>query len=127
MRDISRAGYEFASTRLVDLPERLSLRDLLERRVRHDVETHNRAPQRLFEGLVQPSDAIRHAAGHRLPAARSLDPAPMVAAAHAAVSAGMLRLRVGDGHVEDLDAIIDLAAAEVVVAELARPVVAAGA
>jgi hypothetical protein len=127
MRDVSRAGYEFDRVELSGLPARLTVRELLEHRVRLDVATHARAPSRVFRGLVQPADAIRHSDGHRLPSARTLDAEPMVAAAHAAVTAGLLAVRAGGEVLQDLDAVIELTAGDEVVAELRRPVVASGA
>jgi hypothetical protein len=126
MRDVSRAGHELDRVDLHGLPDRVTVGDLLERRVRHDVEAHARAPGRVFRGLVQPEDAIRHSDGHHLRTVRALDPEPLVAAAHEAVTVGLLILRVGDQALSDLDAIVDVAANEQVVAELRRSVVARG-
>jgi hypothetical protein len=126
MRDMSRAGHELGRAELDELPERLTVHELLERRVRHDVDVHARAPGRVFRGLVQPHDAVRHSDGHHLGTVRALDPEPLVAAAHEAVTLGLLVLRVGDRVLSDLDAVIDVAASGEVVAELRRSVVARG-
>jgi hypothetical protein len=127
MRDVSRAGHELDRVDLHDLPDHLTVGELLEHRVRHDVEVHARAPGRVFRGLVQPPDAVRHSDGHHLPTVRTPDPAPLVAAAHEAVTRGLLVLRVGDHVLSDLDAVVDVAAADQVVSELRRSIVARGA
>jgi hypothetical protein len=127
MRDVSRAGHELDRVLLDGLPERLTVAELLEHRVRHDVEVHARAPGRVFRGLVQPQDAIRHSDGHHLPTVRELDPEPLVAAAHEAVTAGLLVLRVGELTLSDLEAAVDVDDADQVIAELRRSIVARGA
>jgi hypothetical protein len=124
MRDVSRSGYEFADVVLTGLPARMTVRELLEHRVRTDASTHNRSPSRVFRGLVQPADAVRHSDGHRLPTARAVDPEPMVAAALEAVQTGMLTLRAGDRTVDELDAVVEIDAVDEVVAQLLRPIVA---
>jgi hypothetical protein len=55
---------------------------------------------------------------------RVLEPEPLVAAAHEAVAMGLLVLRVGDQILSDLDAVVDVAANDQVVAELRRSIVA---
>jgi hypothetical protein len=124
MRDMSRAGHELGRVELDELPERLTVLQLLEHRVRHDVAAHARAPGRVFRGLVQPQDAVRHSDGHHLRTVRVLEPEPLVAAAHEAVAMGLLVLRVGDQILSDLDAVVDVAANDQVVAELRRSIVA---
>jgi hypothetical protein len=126
MRDVSRAGHELDRVHLDDLPDRMTLEELLEHRVRHDVAVHARAPGRVFRGLVQPQDAVRHSDGHHLTTVRRLDPEPLVAAAHEAVSIGLLVLRVGDRALSELDAVIDVTSSAEVVAELRRSIVARG-
>lgn len=53
--------------------ERVSVRELLRRRVQAEVETYNTAQPECFRGLVQPTDAERVLDGYRLRKRRPLD------------------------------------------------------
>ncbi len=125
-RDVSRAGHELSRAEVEDLAGPVSLRALLAHRVHAEVAAHNRAPARLFTGLVQPLDAVRYSAGSQLPEARPLDADRCVRAVEEAAGAGVLRVRVDGGELlGDLDAVIDADAVTEVTVVLARPVVAA--
>lgn len=60
--------------------ERITARELIERRVRHEVDDYNQKGPEYFHGLVQPTDAERVLNGWRLKKARRVDADQQVAA-----------------------------------------------
>ena len=64
----------------LDLPgERTTTRELIRRRVEHEVALHNaKRDQGVFQGLVQPTGAEQALNGWRLKKPRALDPAAQV-------------------------------------------------
>jgi hypothetical protein len=124
MRDISRAGHELGRTMLADLPEHLTIRALLGRRIRDEVSVYNRDPGPVYVGFVQPEDAVRYRDGHRMRRPRPLDADRFVLAAEQAVDAGLLSFRFGDRTVDDLDVEVVPAELDEIVAVMERPVVA---
>jgi hypothetical protein len=124
LRDVSRAGHELGRTTLTDLPRRLSLRELVETRVRGEVAAYNADPGPLYVGVVQPEDAIRSSDGHRMRRPRQLDADRFVLAVEQAADAGLLRFRVGTEVVTGLDTEVDLEAHDELVVVLERPLVA---
>ena len=126
IRDVSRAGHELSRAEVEGLSGAVSLRAILAHRVRREVADHNRAPTRLFTGLVQPLDAIRYRAGSQLREARTLDAERCVRAVEEAAAAGVLRVRVDGGEpTSDLDRLIEAGAVAELTVVLERPVVAA--
>lgn len=122
-RDVTRAGREL-SRAVVGAPTgATTVGELLDLRIRREVETYNRQPGPTFLGLVQPADSIRHSDGFRVRRPRELDAELAVAAAREAAAAGMLSLRVGDDAV-DLDTPLDPAEHDEILVVLERPVVA---
>ena len=83
--------------------ERVTARDLIERRVRHEVEAYNRTTPDVFEGLVQPTDAERILNGWRLKSPRIIDADRQVARACDAFNAGRILVLVDDRQLETLD------------------------
>jgi hypothetical protein len=83
--------------------ERLTARELIERRVRHEVEDYNARAPEYFEGLVQPADAERVLNGWRLKRARRIDADEQVAGALAAFVENRILLLVDDRQIETLD------------------------
>lgn len=124
MRDVSRAGHELGRTQLTGLPSPCTLRELLRHRVHADVAAYNLEPGPVFEGLVQPADAIRHTGGFRMQRPRPLDADLLIAAAEEAVGRGLLRVQVGAATLGDLDAELVPDDHDEVLAVLERPVVA---
>ena len=126
IRDVSRAGHELSRAEVVDLTGAVRLGEILAHRVRAEVTAHNRAPARLFTGLVQPVDAVRYRAGSQLPEARPLDVERCVRAVEEAAAAGVLRVRVDGGEpTSDLEAVVDVDDVTELTVVLERPVVAA--
>ena len=124
LRDVSRAGHELGRIELEDLPERLTLRALLARRIRDEVAVYNAEPGPVYVGFVQPEDAVRYSDGHRMRRPRRLDAERFVQAAEQAAEAGLLRVALGETLVSDLDVEVALAEHDELVLVLERPVVA---
>lgn len=123
MRDESRAGHVLGGTRIVDLPDEVSVRDVVRTRIRGEVAAYNDDPGPVFHGLVQPADAVRHSDGFRMRQPRPLDAESLIAAAEEAIGLGLLRLRLDDRPV-DLDELIAPADHDELIAVLERSVVA---
>lgn len=121
--DRSRSGHELGRSVVADLPERLSLGALLERRIRAEVAAYNADPGPRYVGLVQPEDAIRYSDGHRLRTPRTLDGDRFVLAFVQAVAAGLVELRVGELVTAELTTQVDLTDDTLVEVVMARPVV----
>jgi hypothetical protein len=83
--------------------EKVTARELIERRVRHEVDAHNRSPLGTFLGLVQPSESERVLNGWRLRTPRAIDADEQVTRAWEAFSVGRIILLVDDRQVETLD------------------------
>ena len=103
IRDKTPLGKETRAFQLSDLTETMTLRDLIRRRVREEVEEFNREDMEVFRGLVQPTDAEADLNGFRLRKRRKLQwEAQSEAAIHSFESNGFLVL-VGDRQVDELD------------------------
>ena len=81
--DQTTSGEELGKLRLELVSDRVTVRELIERRVRHEVEAFNaRAEEGFFNGLVEPTDAERALnGGVRLKRHRRLDADEQVATA----------------------------------------------
>lgn len=83
--------------------ERMTVRELLERRVRAEVERYNATEPGVFNGLVEPTEAERTQNGYRLKTKRKLDwQAQHEEACRAFESNGFLLL-VDDSQLDSLD------------------------
>ena len=107
-RDETATGRELARHTLPDLPERITVRELLRLRVREEVARHNAAPGRHFAGLVQPVDAEVALNGYRLPRKRRLDWHRQADVAEAAFARNGFFILLNDRQVEDLEETVDL-------------------
>jgi ribonucleotide reductase beta subunit family protein with ferritin-like domain len=83
--------------------ERVTARELIERRVRHEVEIYNRTTPEIFQGLVQPTDAEQILNGWRMNTPRLLDAERQIARALDAFRHNRILLLVDDRQVETLD------------------------
>lgn len=124
LRDLSRTGHELGGAEVGGLSATTSLRDILRIRIRSEVARYNAAPGTVFDGLVQPADAVRHRDGHHLATPRPLDPDRLVTAAEEAVAAGVLGFLLEGDFVTELDRDIHVDDHEELVLVLQRPVVA---
>ncbi|MCU1355879.1 MAG: hypothetical protein JWM89_1297 [Acidimicrobiales bacterium] len=96
---------------LDDVPETLSLRDLIRLRVREEVARHNANPSDVFDGLVCPEDGEAGPSGYRLPSSRRIDWEQQADAAIRAFEHNGFFVLVGNAQVTDLDAQVDLSEA----------------
>jgi len=83
--------------------ESVTARELIERRVRHEVNMYNEKAPDIFLGLVQPTDSERTLNGWRLKTPRSINAEEQVANAWEAFSRGRILLLVDDRQVDILD------------------------
>jgi hypothetical protein len=83
--------------------ERITVRELIERRVRQEVEGYNRSGPEVFRGLVQPSDAEQALNGWKLKKPRHIDADQQVEHACAAFVQGRILVLVDDKQIDDLD------------------------
>jgi hypothetical protein len=90
--------------------ERITVRQLIESRVRREVDAINRAPAKEFRTLVQPTDAERTLNGFKLRKPKPIDPDLQCALAFDAFERNRFFLLVDDRQVERLDQEIVLGA-----------------
>lgn len=117
--DETTAGTCDAAWALEILEERLSLRELIRRRIFQEVAEFNArlddpdllaaGVETLFRGLVQPSDAERTLNGYRLKNPRRIDPEQQCARALEAFGRNGFLVLVGDRQILELDDEMDLA------------------
>ncbi|MEV4713691.1 hypothetical protein [Micromonospora sp. NPDC049374] len=107
--DESTAGARIPAWALQIFEERLTLRELIHRRIHQEVAEHNAAspePRRL---LVQPTATERALNGDRgEPPRRRVDPQRQIALAEQAFRGNGFVVLVGDRQVEELDDEVDL-------------------
>jgi hypothetical protein len=84
--------------------EKITARELIERRVRHEVAVYNQNTPDTFLGLVQPTESERALnRGWRLKKPRSISAEEQVASAWEAFSRGRILLLVDERQVDTLD------------------------
>ena len=89
---------------------RVSAREIIERRVRMEVQTFNeQQDQQVFRGLVQPTDTERELNGYRLRKPRKIDADEQIRRAIEAFESNRFFMLVGDRQVESLDELIGIA------------------
>jgi hypothetical protein len=87
---------------------RITVRDLIRHRVRHEVEEYNRRKPDTFRGLVQPTDSERTLNGYKLKQPRAIDADAQLAKAIGAFQGNQIIMLVDDRQVESLDEEITL-------------------
>lgn len=122
--DISRIGHQLGRGRLTDLPARLPLGELLDRRVRAEVAAYNADPGPVYGGLVQPHDAVRYSEGSRMRRLRQLDADVFAAAVREALETRILHVRAGEQVLTTSDDEVAVAELDEVTVVLNRPVIA---
>ncbi len=90
----------------VELPDTITVRELIRLRVREEVARHNAAPTTLFKGLIQPTDAEIERNGFRLRKPRRLDWEAQADIAEHAFQRNGFFILVGDRQVDDLAEVI---------------------
>lgn len=88
--------------------ERLTVRELIRRRVFQEVAEYNARTPEVFQGLVQPQDAERVLNGYAMRTARRIDPEAQTELALRAFAGNGFLVLVGDRQVTDPDAEIEL-------------------
>lgn len=109
--DRTGAGQESGRIEIEDLPDRISLRDLIALRVREEVARFNRSSRDVFSGLVQPDDSEATLNGYALRNPRRLDWERQAEKAFEAFARNGFFVLVGGRQVEDLEETIDLTSA----------------
>lgn len=89
--------------------DRVTLRELIRRRINQEIAEFNAAGTAIFRGLVRPSPAERTPDGYRLRPSRRVDPDEEFARAVEAFGRNGFVVLVGDHQVLSLDEEIDLA------------------
>jgi len=101
-------GREGGELTLPDLPQRLTLRDLIRTRVREEVARYNADRGQFFRGLVRPEDAEETPRGYRVRGARRLDWEKQARVAEEAFERSGFFVLVDGMQVHELDAELDL-------------------
>ncbi len=70
--DEAASGEKSGARKLEISNEKITLRDLIQQRIRQEVEEFNRNQSDVFSGLIQPTDTERVLNGYRLKARRQL-------------------------------------------------------
>jgi hypothetical protein len=99
-----------AELTLPEIPDRISLRDLIRTRVREEVALVNAAPEREFRTLVQPTDSEVSLNGYRLRRPKIVDWQRQAAIAEDAFAGSGFFVLVDGRQVEDLDEELELTA-----------------
>jgi hypothetical protein len=124
MRDVSPGGHLLSEAVVEDLPVRTTLRQVLDTRVRAEVDRYNRELGPTYRGLVQPEDAIRFSDGFRMRAPRRLDADHLLTAVQEAVTAGVVVFEVEGERVGNLGHELDLTRTVTITTVMVRPIVA---
>ena len=106
--DETTSGGRAAGWELEIAEERLTLRELIRRRVFQEVAEYHATTPEVFQGLVQPEDTERVLNGYALRTRRRLDPERQTARALEAFRSNGFLVLVGDRQVTDLDEEIPL-------------------
>ncbi|MFJ8197723.1 hypothetical protein [Streptomyces sp. NPDC096152] len=107
--DETTAGDRGAGWGLEIAEERLTVRELIRRRVFQEVAEYNARTPRVFQGLVQPRDAERVLNGYALRTPRRIDPGAQAELALTAFAGNGFLVLVGDRQVTDPDEEVELA------------------
>ncbi|MGW2828745.1 hypothetical protein [Streptomyces sp. NPDC001286] len=107
--DETTAGERGAGRRLEVAEERLTVRELIRRRVFQEVAEYNAHTPGVFQGLVQPADTERVPNGYALRTPRRVDPEAQTQLALEAFTGNGFLVLVGDRQVTEPDEEIELA------------------
>jgi hypothetical protein len=110
VRDETASGKALGEQTL-ELPDTVTLRDVIRHRVREEVARYNLSRGDTFVGLVQPTDTEATLNGYRLRAPRTLDWERQAEIALTGFVSNAFFVLVGNRQVEDLD--IELQAREI--------------
>jgi hypothetical protein len=102
IRDATAAGRAVGSI-VLDVPDTVTLRELIRLRVREEVARYNAQPTGRFHGLVRPTEAEEDLNGYRMRTRARIDWERQADAAVTAFGRNGFFVLVGDRQVEDLD------------------------
>lgn len=108
IRDETATGKLQAEHLLDDVPDQITVRELIRLRVRDEVARHNATPRELFSGLVCPVGAEAELNGYRFSTMRQIDWEKQADAAVRAFEHNGFFVLIGGGQVTDLDRSVDL-------------------
>ncbi|WP_435282299.1 hypothetical protein [Streptomyces koelreuteriae] len=106
--DETTAGERRAGWGLEIAEERLTVRELIRRRVFQEVAEFNARTPKVFQGLVQPEDTERVLNGYEVRTPRRIDPEAQTALALRAFAGNGFLVLVGDRQITDPDEEIEL-------------------
>lgn len=106
--DQSPLGEEIRRFTMVLASETLTVRELIEARVRDEVERQREHADQPYQGLVPPTDAERTLNGSRLRKGRRINADAQVAKAIQGFEGNAFFLLVDDRQIEDLDEVLVL-------------------
>ncbi|MFJ4687671.1 hypothetical protein [Streptomyces sp. NPDC088789] len=106
--DETTSGSRATAWELEIAEERLTVRELIRRRVFQEVAEFNARGTQVFQGLVRPTDAERVVNGYALRTSRRIDPEAQCELAVRAFAGNGFLVLVGDRQVTELDQEIDL-------------------
>ncbi|GAA2254894.1 hypothetical protein GCM10010415_14150 [Streptomyces atrovirens] len=106
--DETTTGERRAAWGLEIAEERLTVRELIRRRVFQEVAEYNARTPEVFQGLVRPTDAERVVNGYALREPRRIDPEEQAGLALRAFAGNGFLVLVGDRQVTDPDEEVDL-------------------
>lgn len=103
IRDETPTGEATGNVVLVEVPETITLRELIRLRVREEVAKYNAHPTVRFQGLVRPTDAEEELNGYLMRTPHRIDWEQQADAALKAFGHNAFFVLVGDRQVDDLD------------------------
>jgi hypothetical protein len=106
--DETTSGERSEAWHLEIFEERMTLREVIRRRVFQEVAEYNSTQPQIFRGLVQPGDTEQALNGHRVRRPKQVDPEAQFTRAVDAFGRNGFLVLVDDRQVEDLDAALDL-------------------
>jgi hypothetical protein len=108
IEDRTATGRPTGTIDLPDLPDRITLRDLIRLRVREEVARYNLRPTADFTGLVRPNGAVASPTGYRMPVPRRIEWEQQADAAIDAFGRNGFFVLVNGRQVTELDAELEL-------------------
>jgi len=108
IHDRTSTGDPTGTITLPDLPDRITLRELIRMRVREEVARYNLGPWGLFQGLIRPVGSEPTIDGSKQPTREPLDWRPQADAAIDLFLANGFIVLINGNQVTDLETRIDL-------------------
>ncbi|OLC54516.1 MAG: hypothetical protein AUH85_11575 [Chloroflexi bacterium 13_1_40CM_4_68_4] len=106
VRDQDGIARRTSGSTTLDVPDRITLRDLISLRVREEVARYNLRPSVVFRGMVQPADAEPVDGAYRLKHVRPLDWQKQARIAHESFEHNGFFVLVGERQIGSLDEVL---------------------